>query len=44
MTLNADSERVIEPTMHGYWRARGYESCPTCGEWLLPPIGRLEAP
>jgi hypothetical protein len=25
-----------EPTMHGYYRKHGYESCPDCGEWIDP--------
>lgn len=37
MTQNADSGRDIESTIHGYYRQQGYESCPDCGKWLLPP-------
>ena len=29
------------PTIHGYYKRQGFESCPRCGEWLLPPTGSL---
>lgn len=30
-------------TMHGYYLAQGYESCPECGHWLLPQTSRPSA-